>query len=67
MKAAWIALGVLLLCTACTDNENRGDGVTGPGIDVHCLDQLRQLNGNSNTSRPGIGDTTVRVTCPGSA
>jgi hypothetical protein len=66
MKTAWLALGVLLLCTACTDNENRGDGVIGPGIDVHCLDQQRQLGANSN-NRPGIGDTTVRVTCPGSA
>jgi hypothetical protein len=46
-----VVLGVLLGCSE--DESDRA--VVGPGIDVHCAGESR--------SRPGLGDTDVKVTC----
>src|SRR5262245_38233724 len=60
MKALLLAL-VLASLTACEDDQS-DRSVVGPGIEVHCASQRLRADANRN---PGIGDTSTRVTCPG--
>jgi hypothetical protein len=50
--AIMMLMGLLLGCSE--DNSDRG--VLGPEIDVHCAAE--------RSTRPGVGDTDVRVVCP---
>jgi hypothetical protein len=49
-------VGLLFGLLAGCDEKNgeNADGIVGPSIDVHCAGLARQ----------GLGDTTVKVTCP---
>jgi hypothetical protein len=51
------SLGALL---GCSDDES-DRGVVGPAVEVNCAAQTR----NAASRNPGIGDTDVRVQCPG--
>jgi hypothetical protein len=50
----WWLLIVLVALLGCSEDES-DRAVVGPGIDVHCAGESR--------SRPGLGDTDVKVTC----
>jgi hypothetical protein len=60
-------LGIVVLLAAslgafggCSDDES-DRGVVGPGIEVNCAQHTRTIQART----PGIGDTDVRVGCPG--
>jgi hypothetical protein len=44
----------------CSDDES-DRGVVGPAVEVNCAAQTRA----GQARNPGIGDTDVRVQCPG--
>jgi hypothetical protein len=54
MRRRWWILGMLMILLGCSEDES-DRAVVGPGIDVHCAGESR--------SRPGLGDTDVKVTC----
>jgi hypothetical protein len=56
-----LALGLVTLAlVACSDDDDESDrGVVGPGVEIHCADQLRLDRGRQS----GIGDTSVDVAC----
>jgi hypothetical protein len=49
-----VLFAVLGAIVGCGD-DHQNSSLNGPGIDVHCA---------ALTPRPGVGDTSVRVTCP---
>jgi hypothetical protein len=60
-------LGIVVLLAAslgglvgCSDDES-DRGVVGPAVEVNCAAQTR----SAAARNPGIGDTDVRVQCPG--
>jgi hypothetical protein len=53
------SLGALI---GCSDDES-DRGVVGPGIEVNCAQYTRTVQARN----PGIGDTDVRVGCPGAS
>jgi hypothetical protein len=54
LKIALLVLSLFVLTSCDEKNGENADGIVGPAIDVHCAGLARQ----------GLGDTTVKVTCP---
>lgn len=48
------------LCLVGCGSDRSDRSVAGPGVDVHCAGE-RPL---AAAVRPGVGDTSIRVTCP---
>jgi hypothetical protein len=62
-RGRFSVMGIVVLLGAslgglvgCSDDES-DRGVVGPGVEVNCAAQSR--------TAPGVGDTDVRVQCPG--
>jgi hypothetical protein len=56
----WWLIVLLSLLMGCSDDES-DRGVVGPAVEVNCAQQTR----TAQARNPGIGDTDVRVECPG--